>query len=367
MQITGDFQKELISSPVNPYELVYLDPEIVQHTQARPGLLTAMFGGPTRDIFMDRHTFSYDEITETMQLPNGKRYEEFGRRVASDKARRFTYKTGSFGITWNVSPQDRARKLVPGGTQKMSREYWIGQKTIKAQRAWDAFHEISFAKLLTQNTNEIFGGPQPTYEYYRELVDGATTNLRTAIDMQLAAADDEHFRRGREVYDILQEETQKAGVTMGMPVALCGKNYFNDRYEIEAQRSLGRDLKMGTDLASDIAPRSDFDEKDMLFEYQYFDSQDGFRYIKYNPTFAGYDSGPLIGEEDVYFVPMGAEVMFKRIFAPAQTETFIDTGAQEKYRWTNFNDRTGTFGAEECNVLYFNPNPQLIIRGVSGN
>lgn len=326
---------------------------VVERTESKPGLLTSMLGGATNDVFLETNTIKYDELSETLQLPTGKQFHEYGVDLQKDKPRQMIYEVGSFGQRYNVAPKDYANKRIPGTEELMSEEYVIAQMVKKAAKSWDLFTELAFAELLTTDTNITRGGPMPAYNFYTDIYGGARP---AAVSMNLAGAVD-HFALFGDQFDILQEEVEKANSSMTSAVILCGKDFYNQRLEIEKQEGLAREIKGPLDLASMDIPRDNFGSGSGKFSYQYFDSHDGFRYIRYSASILG---SKIIADTAAYVVPVGSENLFKRIYAPAQDRENVNKTAQSRYVWTKTTSRTGIHTAEESNVLYMNINPKLI-------
>lgn len=353
-QSLSGLDKALSTSLSNDFEMENIEFGLIERTQPQPGLLTALFGGDTNSVYLETNTIKYEDLTDTLQLPSGKTFEAFGPDLKKDKARQLIYEVGSFGLRYNVAPKDYANKRMPGSTELMSEEYVIAQMMKKAQKSWDMFDELSFATLLTTDANNIFSGPMPQYDFYSDVVG---TARGAKVDMNLGGAVD-HFALFGDVYDSLQEELDKAMSSMSMPIIICGKTFYNSRFEIEKQEGLAREVRGPLDLATMEVPRSNFGSGNGQFAYQYFDSHDGFRYIRYSASILG---SKMIGDSDAYVVPMGSDVLFKRVYAPAQDRDNVNTMARQKYAWTTTKARTGVHVAEESNVLFMNVTPQLII------
>ena len=359
-QSLAGLDKALSTSLQNDFEMENLEFGLVERTESKPGLLTAMLGGEANSISLETNTVKYDELADSVQLPAGKTFEAYGPDLQKDKAKQKIYEIGSFGLRYNVAPKDYANKRQPGTQELMSEEYVIAQMLKKATKAWDLHKELMFAQMLTADTNYVAGGPQPSYNFYTDVYGGARP---AAQNMNLAGAVD-HFALFGDEYDKLQEEADKANSSMFMPVIVCGKNFYNARFEIEKQEGLAREVRGPLDLASMEVPRSNFGSGNGKFAYQYFDSHDGFRYIRYSASILG---TKLIADESAFIVPMGSEVLFKLVYAPAQDRDNVNTSAQSMYSWTTTKPRTGVHVAQESNHLLLNINPALIRPLVSGS
>ena len=360
-QSLGALDKALSTSIDNNFEMESLEFGLVERTQSKPGLLTAMLGGSTNDVFIETTTVTHDDLEDTLQLPSGKRFDEYGVDLKKDKARKLAYSIGSFGLRYNVKPADYANKRRPGSQELMTEEYVISQMLQKATKSWDLFTELAFAQLLTLDTNITRGSnAHIEYNFYDEIYGGSRP---AAVNMNLAGAVD-HFALFGDQYDILQEEAEKANSSIGMPVILCGKNFYNARLEIEKQEGLAREVRGPLDLATMDIPRDNFGSGSGKFSYQWFDSHDGFRYIRYGANILG---TKMIEDESGFIVPVGAENLFKRVYAPAQDRDNVNTTAQSSYSWAKTTNKTGVHVAQESNPLYMNMNPKLIRPLISGS
>jgi len=347
--------KALSSSLQNDFEMENIGFGLIEKTKPKPMLLTAVFGNSTDNAYLETNTVKYDELTDTLQLPSGKRFEEYGNDLKKDKALQRIFEVGSFGLRYNVAPKDYANKRKPASTELMDEEYVIAQMMKKSRQSWDLFNEISFATLLTSDQNNIFSGPMPQYNYFTDIVG---TARGAKVDMDLGSTAIDHFSAFGDVYDTLQEQLDVSMSSMSSALILCGKDFYNSRFLIEKQEGLAREVRGPLDLASMSVPRDNFGATDGNFAYQYFDSHDGFRYIRYSAAILG---TKMIADADAYVVPLGSDVLFKRVFAPAQDRDNVNTTALESYAWTRTSNRTGVHVAQESNVLFMNISPKLII------
>lgn len=347
-----EFDKALSPAQGSDFEMEDVSP-LVERTEVAPGLLTSILGGQANDIFLETNTIKYDELEDSVQLPDGKAFDAYGPDLKKDKARQLIYEVGAFGLRANVAPSDYARKRIPGTQDLMDEAYLLGRMNMKAEKSWMLFEELAFAQLLTLDTNITRGGPQPEYNFYTDIIGGARP---AKISMNLAGSVD-HFQLFAEQLDLLETDVEKTMNSMGLPVVLCGKNFFNTRLEIEKQEGLAREVRGPLDLQTMDVPTSNFGSGNGLFQYQWFDSHDGLRYIRYSASILG---AKMIGDDDAYLIPTGAETFMKRAYAPAQTRTYVNTTAQKRYAWSREHERTGVTMNQESNVLYMNANPQLI-------
>lgn len=353
-QSLAGMNKAMSASLDNAFEMENVELGVVERFESKPMLLTALFGNSTDDVYLETNTIKYDDLQETLQLPNGKTFEAYGDRLSKDKGRQLIYTVGSRGLSYNVAPKDYANKRQAGTNELMTEEYVIAQMLKKSRKAWDLDDELGFASLLTGDTNYEAGGPNAVYDYYNDIYGTARP---AKIDMTLGSAND-HISEFAAIYDQLHEELDNVGGSMTRPVILCGKDFYNSRFDIEKQEGLARDIRGPLDLASMEVPRDNFGSGSGIFQYQYFDSHDGFRYIRYTASIKG---SKLIADADAYVVPVGCDVLFKRAFAPAQDRENVNTTALPMYTQSKVSNRTGVHVAQESNKLFMNINPKLII------
>ncbi len=354
VKITQDaiLDKALSHSNDNSFEMEDVS-SIVERTEAQPGLLSALFGGEANTMFLETDTVKYDELTETLQLPGGKAYDAYGPDLQKDKPREMIYQVPSFGLRSNVAPTDYARKRIPGTQDLMDEAYLINKMNQKAEKAWSLFDELAFAEIITQDTNIIRGGPHTQYNFYTDIVGSARP---AAISMNLAGSVD-HFQLFAEQLDLLETDLEKTNNTMDMPIVLCGKSFFNQRLEIEKQEGLARDFRGPLDLQTMAVPTSNFGSGSGRFQYQWFDSFDGLRYIRYSANILG---TKMIGDNDAYMLPVGAETFLKRAYSPAQTRSYCNETAQSRYAWSQESERNGVTMIQESNSLMLDVCPTLI-------
>lgn len=353
--------KAVTQSQGNSFELQDVTP-IVERKEVQPGLLTAILGGESQSIFLETNVFKYDDFDMTAQLPNGKRFDEFGNDLQKDRARNLFYEVGSFGLRANVAPKDYANRRIPGTTDTLMDEaYLVGMMNDKMQMSWSLFTELAIAQLLTTDTNITLNGPQPEYNFYTDILGSARP---AATDMMLDDNTRDHFQEFNIEKDRLEEDLARTMNTASSIVVICGSDFFSQRLLIEKQQGGGGSLVLnremsGLDLASMAVPESNMGSAGGRFPFQFFDSHDGLRYIRYSSSILG---TKLIPDDMAYMVPIGAETFMKMVYAPAQTRQYVNTVAQSTYGWSVEDERNGVTLWTERNVLPITVNPQLIRR-----
>jgi len=345
--------KGLSTAQGSDFELENDMTALVKGREAKPKLLTALLGGEVNNILLETNTVKYDELKETLQLPEGKSFDAYGPDLQKDKPRQLIYEVGSFGLRSNVAPKDYANKRVPGTQDLMDESYITAQMAVKSDAAWGALDELSIAQLLTTDTNITRNGPMPQYNYYTDVI-GSSRPAATSMDL-LGTTD--HFQAFVNEKDLLVEDLEKTFNSANSFVVICGETFFGQRLDIERQEGLARELRSGLDMQSMGVPTSNFGT-DTIFQYQWFDSEiDGLRYIRYNASILG---TKLIAATSAYMVPVGAETFMKKAFAPAQTRTYVNTTAATRYAWSKEHERNGVTMNQESNFLPMLIHPQLI-------
>jgi hypothetical protein len=304
-------------------------------------------------MFLQTNTVKYDELDDTAQLPEGKTFDAYGKDLQKDKPRQLIYEVGSFGLRSNIAPMDYANRRIPGTDELMNEAYLLGKMNMKAEVSWALFEELSFAQLLTQDTNITRGGPMPVYNYYTDII-GSARPAKISMNLDVAV---DHFQLFTEQLELLETDVEKTFNSMGTATVICGKDFFGKRLTIEKQEGLARDMRGPLDLQTMAVPASNFGSGDGKFQFQWFDSFDGLRYIRYSASILG---TKMIADADAYMIPIGAQTFMKRAYAPAQTRTYTNTVAQARYAWSKETERSGVTMNQECNVLPMNVNPQLI-------
>ena len=349
-QSTWDVDKALSVVDGGVYNLEEITP-VLERGPVKPGLLRALLN--PQFIPMTTDTFKYDEITATAQVPDGKPFSDYGKDLTKDKPRQLRYAIPSFGIRFNVKPEDYSGRRKPGESVEFLTEAdVVAAMTTKSQLAWDLFDELAIAQLLTADTNIVRGGPFTSYNFYTDITGGARA-AKISMDLLTAATDHEQlFRKQRR---LLAQELAKAGDSASQIVVICGDTFFDQRYDIQKNDGLARPIQFGPDLAT--MPIGELSEGG--FNYAYFDSGDGLRYINYGSEIIA--GQKLIGDDDAYMIPVGASNLMSIGVAPAQTRQYVNTPGLNMYGWSKADDRQGVSMFTESNRLYSYKNPRAVI------
>lgn len=344
-------------SASNSFELVDITEGVQRKSGVRTGILSALFsGGETNNFFNTMNRFQYDEMLTTRQLPQGKSSDGYGPDLKKDKASERTFSSGHFGFRYNVSPLDVKSKRKPFTNELMTVEDHIANLSVKADQAWADFTEISFAQLLTQDTNYLGGSDIITqYNFYTDIEGGARP---AAVKMDLDANADIWLAEQAQV-DKLQEEVEKSGATYSSIICICGSSYFDKRYALERQDDLVREHRGPLDLASMAIPRDGFGVENGVFQNRYFTSNiSGITFIRMSASIVG---TRLVPTDKAFLIPIGTSELFARAYAPVDDMEYVNTVALERYAFMETDRKRGMTFWEEQNVLYLNRRPNLII------
>lgn len=348
-----NLSKELGVVDGSPFMLQDITETVIRH-QVQPGLLTALLVDGSKKIYNNTNSFRYDAIDYTQQIPEGKAYSAYGQaEITKDKPFQKYFEIPSFGLKYNVAPQDYMNRRKHGTNEVLSEADVVAEMNMKAMAAWANHDEIALAQLITADTNYIASGPFTEYNFYTDIV-GDSRSAATAMELDDDTQD--HVKLFRMQRKYLAEELEKSGDTVTQYVCICGDTFFNQRRLIEENTGLARPLQFGIDLASVPLPTSTFGSGS--YPYDYFDSMDGIRYINYGATIV--TGSKLIADTAGYLVPMGAKNLVRMVYAPANTREYVNSQAQELYAWTKIDDRKGVTTFYEKNCLYMSVNPRLI-------
>ena len=348
-----DVRKELSIVQGNPYE--YQDVSAsTQKGPVVPKLLTALFGG-TGDTTGMTNVFVFDKITDTAQVPSGKRYDQKGPvDIIKDDAAQFYYGIPSFGLRLNIAPKDYANRRIPGTTNLMDEAYLVAKMTQKADKAWMLHDELGFMSLLTTDKNRIDGGPFTEYNFYTELMGGARDSA-TSMELDNTSADQIALLRNEK--KLLQTTLAAYGDNATAIIVICGDTFFEQALDIERNESLGRPLKSTIDLASMEVDTSDWGSS--TFRYDWFKQQQtGLILINYGAEIIS--GTKLIADTAAYMLPVGVSNFMGRAYSPAQTRSFVNTEALKRYSWVKEDEFQGVTMFQEENKLFYNKKPDLI-------
>jgi len=348
-----------VRSESNSFELVDVTSAVSRKAGVQPAFMTALLSGMTENHFQISDKVVYDEIIENQQLVSGKRFDEVGGgKVTLDSGKEKMFRTGSFGISGKVSVADVYGKRKFGEEGAYSIEDRVAELTVKMQRGWNLFEEMSYAQLLTADTNYTAGGAAKSYNFHTDIVGSSRA---VATDLLLGSAADDVVNKINAKVDALQENASKAGISYQAVFMVCGGTLFDKLFDLEQTVAAGVfALNPATplDLTAYGVSRSNFEGQSLSFMRRHFTSAlTGVTYVRVPDSVTG---TPFLPTDNGIMIPVGATNMFARIYSTILHKDYYDMVAMPKYGFMKEHDREGVTLYEEQNVLYMNKYPELI-------
>lgn len=342
----------------NSYEMVDTTDGIIYNSGVKPTLLTALMSGMSNDKYLTDTKFVYDEVTETHQLPAGKRHDQVGSvRVVLDSAKEKTFYVPSFDVSAYATLAD-AKQRKPFSEDKYSMEEIVALYGAKLDKVWDLHTEIAMGQLLTQDTNYLAGGPGKEYNFYTDIYGSARP---AATDLDLGGAGDP-IAVLNNISDKMQEAASLGNVTYTDMIMVCGGTLFDGLLALEQEQATAVFAINPTsvlNLEMYGVERSNFGGADLNFNRRHFRSAlTGITYVRVADNITGV--APLVGASNGYLIPTGASNMFTRVYAPIQHKDYFDRQALPKYGFRYEHDRDGTTLTQESNCLYMGRNQAVI-------
>ncbi len=320
----------------------------------KPGLITALVGAKFVDVVTD--TFTYDKQVKTVSLPQVKSKTEKGGTQQADGASQLAFTTGSFGTGATVMTQDWVNRRKVGGTpfEMMSEDDAVAEMIEKFDLSWDLHTEQGLRTCITGDTNllAIGGGSNihPSYNY--SLAINGVSRVEETVNIAGATSDvANRFTMAGKVQEIRQQ-LSILGMSSSKMVVLCSGEFFQARYNSEAQLNVNRELRATIDLGTSAIPGYNLNG----FDYFNFTSSDGCMYIDVSGEIIA--GQPLIAANKAYMMPMVSGLLEVR-YSPSLRRGFAGRPALPMYAFAKESD----YGIEvltESNRLYFSPHPQLI-------
>jgi hypothetical protein len=358
-----------VRSEMNSFEMQDVTSGIKRKESVKTGLLQALLAGTSNEFSVTTDKLSHDELVETVQLPEGKRFDEVGGgRVKKDNAREMLYRTGSYGISANVSPMDVAGKRKPFSEEMYTTEERVQEMSTKMDRSWNDFNEIALAKVLTTDTNFVFGGDAKSYDYFADIHGDTRANLGyDAVDLLVGSGADVE-KKLNDAVDKMQEECALAGTSYTSLVMPVSGDLYDKLFDYEQTQTAavaGIDSSTTLDLSILAGDRGGFSADEMVFKRRNFTSVlTGITYIRMADSIGGTS---LLGTNAGFLIPAGADNMFATIYSPSMTMDYVNTSGMKRYSFAEEHKRRGITLFEESNNLYMNRNPKLVQKFVSSN
>ena len=354
-----------VRSEMNSFELQDVTEGITRKSSVKTGFLSALLLGNMDKISVSNSKVAYDELTETVQLPEGKRFDELGAaRISKDHAKEKLFSTGSYGISANVAPADVSGKRKPFSNDLYTVAERVSEMSRKMESAWVAFKELSIAKVLSTDTNYAFNGAAPSYNFYTDVYGASRA---AATDLLLGGTASEKIIN--DLVDVLQEDCAKAGVTYTSLAMPCSGDLYDKLFTYEVAK-MGGIAAINTSTTLDLrvlaGDRGGFSADEAVFMRRHFTSSlTGVTYIRMADSVGGISL--MNGTNKGYLIPVGAENMFATVYSPSQTMDYVNSMGMEKYAFMEEHNRRGITLFEECNALYMNRNALLVKPVTSSN
>lgn len=320
-----------------------------------PSLLTSLISLDTE--FLNTNTWEHDKQINKVVLPQDKSFSERGDYFdARPEVNTHLFKVPSFGIQSHISAKDALRRRQPGTKDTLDNKDRLVAQDLRDMRSSMALlNEVSLAHLITTGTMYVPNGTAPAYDFYLEYT-GTAAASRPSVDFKLGTATFYPREAGEDARAKIND-TLLDGQTVGGYVALCGRNFFKWRisHVKEEQAMVDRAGLMGQDPL--IKRLENFAQ-----QYRMYRGSDDILYINYDAKVGG---TPLIADDVCYIMPVNTAGIFARRYAPAETETYVNTIAQPEYAWRSDNEFSGTHLMFESNFGNYLINPNSIIKGTT--
>lgn len=301
------------------------------------------------EVFLQTNVFEHDYTIYTQAMPQDKAYGERGQVVdARPVTNTHLHKIPSFGVQAHIRPEDVLRRRKPGTNAELDAvENVVAEDMGAIGRGWDLFEEKALAHAITTGTLYVPNGSVPAIDFYQEYTGAARPVVNYALSTTTVHPRKYGEEARRRILDNLLEGQQVAGF-----VALCGTTFFDNlmSHPKWEQAMIDRSGIQGQDPL--IKRFENFSQ-----QYRMFRGADDILYIEYAGVIGG---SPLIPATEAYIMPVGAAGVFTKVYAPAQTRTYINTLAQREYMWRSDSEFDGTKLFSESNKGLFMVNPLLI-------
>lgn len=322
-----------------------------------PSLLTALIDMDTE--FLNTDVFEHDFQRNRVVLPQDKSFSERGDYFdARPEVKTHFFKIPSWGIQSNISAKDVLKSRQPGTKDTLdNKERLVAQDIRDMRRSMALLKEKALAHLITTGSSYVPNGTAPITDFYLEYT-GVAASSRPQVDFTLGTATAYPREAGEDARAKINDSLLD-GQTVGGYVALCGRNFFKRRISHikEEQAMVDRAGIAGQDPL--IQRLADFAQ-----QYRMYRGSDDILYINYDAKIGG---TPLIPDNECYIMPANTAGIFAERYAPAQTETYVNTVAQAEYAWRADNEFSGTQLMFESNVGHFLVNPNSIVKGITSN
>lgn len=322
-----------------------------------PSLLTSLIDMDTE--YLNTDVFEHDYQRNKVVLPQDKSFSERGDYFdARPEVKTHFFKIPSWGIQSNISAKDVLKSRQPGTKDTLdNKERLVAQDIRDMRLSMALLKEKALAHLITTGSSYVPNGTAPVTDFYLEYT-GVAASSRPQVDFLLGTSSAYPREKGEDARAKINDSLLD-GQTVGGYIALCGRTFFQRRISHikEEQAMVERAGIAGQDP---LIQRL----KDFALQYRMYRGSDDILYIQYDAKIGG---TPLIADGECYIMPANTAGIFAERFAPAQTETYVNTVAQAEYAWRADNEFSGTQLMYESNVGHFLVNPNSIVKGISSN
>lgn len=311
-----------------------------------PDLITALIS-PSQ-VFLQTNVFEHDFTHYKNAMPSDKAYGERGEVIdARPVTDTHFHKVPSFGMQAHVRPEDVLRRRKAGTVDQLAAKAdVVAQDKASLLRGWDMMREVALASSIVNGTSYVPNATVPSVDFYQEYT-GAARPVVTYTLSNLTVHPKVYGEQARRrILDNLYEGQRVSGF-----MVLCGKDFWNDltTHPMWTQAMIER---AGLDGQDPLIKRFENYKE----QYQMIRFADNCVYVEYAGQIGG---AALIPDNKAYMIPIGVE-LFTEVFAPAQTESYINTVAQPEYMWEVSDEFSGTKIFTESNRLMVPFNPLLI-------
>lgn len=311
-----------------------------------PQLISSMIS--PSPVYLQTRTFEHDVTVRKNAMPSDKPFNERGQVIdARPVTDTHNLSVPSYGFQGHVRPSDVLRRRKPGTVDMLlAKAEVVAEEKATIMRGWDLFREKSLAHIITTGTNYVPNGNYTSIDFYQEYTGAA----RPVVNFPLSTTTVHPKLAGEEARRRILDNLNDGETVTGF-VMLCGKTFWQDltNHPMWTQAMIERSGLMGQDPL--IKRFENFAE-----QYQMIRFADNTLYVEAGGVLGG---SVLIPDNEAYLIPLGVN-LFTEYFAPAETESYINTVAQPAYMWEVSSEFDGTEPFSESNRVLVPHNPLLI-------
>jgi len=330
----------------------------VSQRQPVPQLLTQIFVSQQDEVYLQTNTFEHDYTRYVQAMPSDKPYSERGLVInARPETKTHLFKVPSVGMNAHIRPSDVLRRRKPNtGNELEQKEAVILEDIASMMKGWDLYAEKALAHVISTGSLYVPNATVPAVDFYQEYLSIPAAS-RPTVDYKLGTTAEHPKEAGEEARRRILDNLQEGQSVSGF-VAICGRTFFKRL----------TDHPKWTQRMTDGAGLNGQDPFIKRFEnykeqYRMVRFADDIVYIEYAGVIGG---TPLIADNECYIIPVGTS-LFRKVYAPAETNTYVNTLAQKEYLWRFDSEFDGTKLFSESNHGLFMVNPALVVKGITSN